>query len=761
MEQKTKLQAAERGLELTVILVMLYAVLGSVNLFFSVELNTPLILILCAIYGGIDMAGTLLGQRRISFAVLAGAVLLILFALSRLGFTAEAILSPAGYLLLLLIHSFDWPRRVFTAAVTGCAVWGFVRGDAPPKLLIAAVILLLLKEITALYGWRFSVQLLPLLLSASIVIALFPVSDTPFDWSFVLRAGESVADFVNHVARDVRYFFSSPDGASGLVTGYGGRGNLSGALYDSDLEELYVSRKSSRGNLYLKGQEFGALEGEQWKDAEPSEQPYGLWYTDFLNALIAGGISEGKASTFAELRETELTYGYLKTRDVIRPANLLILDTDAEIAEPFNAFDYRNVQGKQYRYRVRFLDLDYANPYLTELLENPPQAEPAPYDQLAKLSSAYFLVNLERVCTREEYEAYVSQKARRPADSYPAEVQEDALAVSGVTERVKELAAAITEGCDSDFAKGKAIETFLRSYPYSTDTDLRDNESFIDEFLFETKQGYCVHYASAMVMLLRLNHSPARLVEGYCCDYSYQNPNRSFTVYGSSAHVWPEAYLSGFGWVRFEPTATMPSAESMGWGLRVREPTDTSDFSGHTAPEPQRPAPPSPEELVGGLPAEEPEGSEEPTLTPLIRSLALILVLAFLALFALYLAGKKIPYRFQGESARLEADLEDIRWLIRKMYPGKWTNRPLLDYAAALENADLRNDVKAVFLLYYRLRYKGLPPTEAEWEELRAVRNRLYDLYLKSADLKRRSAELAAFLNCHTGFSRSVSLPEK
>ena len=759
MEQKTKLLAAERALELTAILVMLYAALGSVRLFFNVELNAPLILILCAIYGGIDLAGTLLGQRRISFAVLAGSVLLVFFALSRIGYAAEAVAAPAGYLLLLLIHSFDWPRRIFSLTVTACVAGSFLRGGEPPRLLIAAAVLLLLKEITAVYGRRFSVQLLPLLLSASVVIALLPVSDTPFDWSFVLRAGESVADLVNNIARDVRYFFSTPDGSSGLVSGYGGRGGLSGALYDSDLEELYLSRKSSRGNLYLKGQEFGELVGEHWKDADTSERPYSLWYTDFLNVLIAGGISEEKANTFAELRETELTYGYLKTRDVIRPANLLLLDSEAPLTENANAFDYRNVQGKKYRYKVRFLDLDYANPYLIELLEHPPQAEPAPYNQLAEVSRTYFLVDLEKVCTREEYVSYVLHQAGTSADPYSAGIPEDTLAVSGATERMKELAAAITEGCGSDFEKGKAIETFLRSYPYSAGTDLRGSESFIDDFLFETQEGYCVHYASAMVMLLRLNGIPARLVEGYCCDYSYQNPNRSFTIFGSNAHVWAEACIKGFGWVRFEPTASMPSAEIMGWGLRVQTAADPSDSSGETVtPEPVRPTPPKPETAGNELPAVKPEAEEENVLPGLARSLSLILALSLLMLLVLYLLGKKIPYRFQGESGRLEADLEDMRWLIRKLRPGQWSNRPLLDYAAALDSEELRHAAEDAFLLYYRLRYKELPPSEAEWESLRRARQGIYELYLKSAGVKRRRAALLAFLSCHTGFSRSSSL---
>lgn len=78
----------------------------------------------------------------------------------------------------------------------------------------------------------------------------------------------------------------------------------------------------------------------------------------------------------------------------------------------------------------------------------------------------------------------------------------------------------------------------------------------IDEFLFETRQGYCEHYASAFVFLMRALQIPARVVTGY--QGGELNPVDGYlTVRQSDAHAWAEAWLPGRGWVRIDPTAAV------------------------------------------------------------------------------------------------------------------------------------------------------------------------------------------------------------
>lgn len=78
----------------------------------------------------------------------------------------------------------------------------------------------------------------------------------------------------------------------------------------------------------------------------------------------------------------------------------------------------------------------------------------------------------------------------------------------------------------------------------------------IDEFLFDTRRGFCEHYASSFVFLLRAAGIPARVVVGY--QGGEINPlTGTVLVHQFDAHAWAEAWLPDRGWVRFDPTAAV------------------------------------------------------------------------------------------------------------------------------------------------------------------------------------------------------------
>ena len=101
---------------------------------------------------------------------------------------------------------------------------------------------------------------------------------------------------------------------------------------------------------------------------------------------------------------------------------------------------------------------------------------------------------------------------------------------------------------------GRALD-FLRQghYVYTLDPPPLGLDS-IDEFLFETKAGFCEHFASAFVFLMRAAGIPARVVTGY--QGGDINPiDNIVTVRQWDAHAWAEVYLRGRGWTRVDPTA--------------------------------------------------------------------------------------------------------------------------------------------------------------------------------------------------------------
>ena len=87
----------------------------------------------------------------------------------------------------------------------------------------------------------------------------------------------------------------------------------------------------------------------------------------------------------------------------------------------------------------------------------------------------------------------------------------------------------------------------------------------VDMFLFDARRGFCEHYASAFVLLLRAAGIPARVVTGY--QGGMMNPRGSYMIVRQSdAHAWAEAMIDGH-WQRFDPTAAVaPSRIEIGLG---------------------------------------------------------------------------------------------------------------------------------------------------------------------------------------------------
>jgi transglutaminase-like putative cysteine protease len=92
----------------------------------------------------------------------------------------------------------------------------------------------------------------------------------------------------------------------------------------------------------------------------------------------------------------------------------------------------------------------------------------------------------------------------------------------------------------------------------------------VDDFLFETKAGFCEHFSSAFAFLMRAAGVPARIVTGY--QGGETNPvDRIVTVRQSDAHAWVEVFLPGQGWVRVDPTgASVPERVESGLARSVR-----------------------------------------------------------------------------------------------------------------------------------------------------------------------------------------------
>ncbi len=148
---------------------------------------------------------------------------------------------------------------------------------------------------------------------------------------------------------------------------------------------------------------------------------------------------------------------------------------------------------------------------------------------------------------------------------------EDYLQVPAGVGRISQLTREITGRTVNDSDKASEIERYLKTnYTYSLSSRKPPAEiSPVDDFLFNTKRGYCEHYASAMVLMLRTIGIPARIVTGFY--------GGEFNEYGGyiivrqrNAHSWVEAALDG-RWRLFDPTPPVveKGASAIGYLLDV------------------------------------------------------------------------------------------------------------------------------------------------------------------------------------------------
>lgn len=101
----------------------------------------------------------------------------------------------------------------------------------------------------------------------------------------------------------------------------------------------------------------------------------------------------------------------------------------------------------------------------------------------------------------------------------------------------------------------RSLDWIQRDFAYTLTTPLLGRHS-VDEFLFDQKAGFCEHFSSSFVVLMRAAGIPARVVTGYTG--GYRNPIGGYwLVRRSDAHAWAEVWLRGRGWVRVDPTAAV------------------------------------------------------------------------------------------------------------------------------------------------------------------------------------------------------------
>lgn len=137
---------------------------------------------------------------------------------------------------------------------------------------------------------------------------------------------------------------------------------------------------------------------------------------------------------------------------------------------------------------------------------------------------------------------------------YPDAVRKRYLQLPTLSPQVGELTRNIVRSATTPHDRAIAIKQhLLRSYRYSLEISPSVSARPLEEFLFQRKTGYCEHYATAMVIMLRTAGIPARLVTGFLAT-EWNDYGSYFTVRQQDAHAWVEVFFPLSGWITMDPT---------------------------------------------------------------------------------------------------------------------------------------------------------------------------------------------------------------
>lgn len=205
---------------------------------------------------------------------------------------------------------------------------------------------------------------------------------------------------------------------------------------------------------------------------------------------------------------------------------------------------------------------------------------------------------------------------------------------TGYEDQIAALTRRVTSSAASPYEQVVAVQDYLRTDPqfnYSTTVEPARTGDAVWDFL-GSGEGYCVQFATAMVMMLRTLDIPARLAVGFL-DGQVQDDG-TVHVTGHRAHAWPQVYFPDAGWVRFEATPSSQAGSAPEWTEGVPQEAPTPSDGGTTSA-PQAPVEQpegadqlDDEDVAGGSPRSADEGV--PPLVVVITAALTVLGLAVL-----------------------------------------------------------------------------------------------------------------------------------
>ncbi|WP_078542942.1 transglutaminase domain-containing protein [Litchfieldia alkalitelluris] len=295
-------------------------------------------------------------------------------------------------------------------------------------------------------------------------------------------------------------------------------------------------------------------------------------------------------------------------------------------------------------------------------------------------------------------------------------------------ERVKELAVEITKDQGNRYDKVVAVERYFKDNLFMYDTKEvavpGRNDDYVDQFLFETKVGYCDNFSTSMIVLLRSLDIPARWVKGYTEGTYIETLNenqRVFEVTNNNAHSWVEVYFPEFGWIAFEPTKGFSNLNNFVYTTSSTVTNENNDDVEQQTPTQELLEESTPELSQGDITPI--EGSEQPSVSPVAwKDIFFILLSIVLVIYVVIKTRVKwypilaiLLYKRRNDGTAYFKAFDALLKQLDRVGIKRNEGQTLREFAVYVDKFYRSDDMQKLTLSYERALYRK-DNAEKEWK---------------------------------------------
>lgn len=448
--------------------------------------------------------------------------------------------------LQVLVVKFFSFKIIFMIALCCCLITAMFMKVQLPK---SGVVLTILYVVLVLTEWNqrvwkkqkhenthvFVFWVLPFLLIYFLLLCAVPVPEKPYDWKWAKDLYHNMEEKITMCMENLQN--AGKEDLDQATTGFSEEAVFFSNMITDQKPLIKIKLSGSDMPFYLTGKVYDTFDGHEWTSQAEGKEPERLWDTaETISALRQ--YDPQKEERYNESIWMEAEYQFFHTGYLLAPSKILkIEDREAKVDYYHRGAElvFDKKVGYGTKYALKFCQLDMDREELCFFLQRTDEKDETLWKE-----------------TIEEYTG--EEMTVKELDAYRRRMRSQYFKKSQLSREAADWLLEVTGGADTEVEKLFCIEQALGSMKYNASPGkmsekVKDEKTFLDEFLLDKQEGYCIHFATAFVLLARAEGFSARYVQGFCVP-----AEKEVMVNSGMAHAWAEVYVEGKGWIPFEPT---------------------------------------------------------------------------------------------------------------------------------------------------------------------------------------------------------------